>query len=48
MVKSRPTLPVGSGLPGSGPLGMRKALDCSVLPACPDRRVLAVLTYLGA
>jgi hypothetical protein len=35
--------PTGSGLPGSGPLGMRKALDCSVLPACPDRRVLAVL-----
>jgi hypothetical protein len=35
--------PNGSGVPGSGPLGMRKALDCSVLPACPDRRVLAVL-----
>ena len=35
--------PNGSGVPGSGALGMRKALDCSVLPACPDRRVLAVL-----
>jgi len=33
----------GSGVPGSGPVGMRKALDCSVLPSCPDRRVLAVL-----
>jgi uncharacterized protein DUF4331 len=33
----------GSGVPGSGALGTRKALDCSVLPACPDRRVLAVL-----
>jgi hypothetical protein len=35
--------PDGSGLPGSGPLAQRGALDCSVLPACPDRRVLAVL-----
>lgn len=35
--------PNGSGLPGSGPLGNRKALDCTVLPQCPDRRVLAVL-----
>ena len=35
--------PDGSGLPGSGPVGDRKPLDCSVLPACPDRRVLAVL-----
>jgi hypothetical protein len=32
-----------SGLPGSGPDGSRRALDCSVLPACPDRRVLVVL-----
>ena len=32
-----------SGLPGSGPAGQRRALDCTVLPACPDRRVLAVL-----
>ena len=35
--------PSGSGLPGSGPIGGRAALDCSVLPACPDRRVLVVL-----
>jgi hypothetical protein len=35
--------PNGSKLPGSGPVGMRAALDCSVLPACPDRRVLVVL-----
>lgn len=35
--------PDGSGLPGSGALGTRGALDCKVLPACPDRRVLAVL-----
>ena len=35
--------PTGSGVPGSGALGTRQALDCSVLPACPDRRVLAVL-----
>jgi len=35
--------PDGSGLPGSGPLGARKALDCSAVPQCPDRRVLAVL-----
>src|SRR5262249_6834107 len=35
--------PDGSGVPGSGPLGSRRALNCSVLPACPDRRVLAVL-----
>ena len=27
--------PAGSGVPGSGALGTRKALDCSVLPACP-------------
>ena len=35
--------PSGSMLPGSGPVGSRAALDCSVLPACPDRRVLVVL-----
>jgi hypothetical protein len=35
--------PDGSGLQGSGPLAKRRPLDCSVLPACPDRRVLAVL-----
>lgn len=35
--------PNGTGLPGSGPLETRAALDCSVLPACPDRRVLVVL-----
>jgi hypothetical protein len=35
--------PDGSGVPGSGPVGTRKALDCSVLPACPDRRVLVTL-----
>jgi hypothetical protein len=35
--------PDGSGLPGSGPLGTRHALDCTKLPACPDRRVLIVL-----
>lgn len=35
--------PNGSGVPGSGPLGTRRALDCSALPNCPDRRVLAVL-----
>jgi hypothetical protein len=35
--------PDGSGVPGSGALGSRRALDCTVLPACPDRRVLAVL-----
>jgi hypothetical protein len=35
--------PPGSGLPGSGPAGSRAALDCTTLPACPDRRVLAVL-----
>ena len=35
--------PDGSKLPGSGPKGARKALDCSVLPGCPDRRVLIVL-----
>ena len=29
-------------VPGSGPKGTRKTLDCSALP-CPDRRVLAVL-----
>jgi hypothetical protein len=34
--------PDGSTLPGSGPVGTRRALDCSALP-CPDRRVLAVL-----
>ena len=32
-----------AGVPGSGPIGARKALDCSVLPSCPDRRVLVVL-----
>ncbi len=35
--------PSGSALPGSGPVGSRAALNCSVLPSCPDRRVLAVL-----
>ena len=35
--------PSGSGVPGSGPKGVRNALNCTVLPACPDRRVLAVL-----
>jgi hypothetical protein len=35
--------PTGSMLPGSGPMGSRAALDCSVVPACPDRRVLVVL-----
>jgi hypothetical protein len=35
--------PAGSGVPGSGAVGTRRALDCTVLPACPDRRVLAVL-----
>ena len=35
--------PDGAGVPGSGPLGSRKALDCTVLPSCPDRRVLVVL-----
>lgn len=35
--------PNGTGLPGSGPLGTRAALDCTTLPACPDRRVLVVL-----
>jgi hypothetical protein len=35
--------PDGSLVPGSGPLGTRRALDCSALPNCPDRRVLAVL-----
>jgi hypothetical protein len=35
--------PAGSGLPGSGPTGTRNALDCTVLPACPRRLVLAVL-----
>jgi len=35
--------PSGTGLPGSGPAGTRAALDCTVLPACPDRRVLVVL-----
>jgi len=35
--------PDGSGVPGDGPLDGRRALDCSSLPNCPDRRVLAVL-----
>jgi len=35
--------PASTGLPGSGALGSRIALDCTVLPACPDRRVLVVL-----
>lgn len=35
--------PNGSGVPGSGPIGTRNALDCSTLPSCPDRRVLVVL-----
>ena len=35
--------PAGSGVPGSGALGSRRALDCTALPGCPDRRVLAVL-----
>jgi hypothetical protein len=34
--------PPGSGVPGSGP-ARTGALDCTTLPACPDRRVLAVL-----
>jgi hypothetical protein len=32
-----------TGVPGSGAVGSRRALDCTALPACPDRRVLAVL-----
>jgi len=32
-----------AGVPGDGPLDGRRALDCSSLPNCPDRRVLAVL-----
>ncbi|MGQ0793523.1 MAG: DUF4331 family protein [Deltaproteobacteria bacterium] len=38
--------PDGAGVPGSGPLGTRAALNCSDLatfPQCTDRRVLAVL-----
>ena len=35
--------PDGSGLPGSGPVGTRHALDCTKLPSCPDRRILVVL-----
>lgn len=35
--------PAGSMVPGSGSLGNRVALNCTVLPACPDRRVLVVL-----
>jgi hypothetical protein len=35
--------PAGSGVPGSGPPDGRAALDCTVLPSCPDRRVLIVL-----
>ena len=35
--------PDGSGVAGSGPKGNRRTLDCTVLPGCPDRRVLAVL-----
>jgi hypothetical protein len=35
--------PDGTMLPGSGPIDSRAALDCSVLPQCPDRRVLVVL-----
>jgi Domain of unknown function (DUF4331) len=35
--------PPNSALPGSGPAGTRVALDCTGLPACQDRRVLAVL-----
>lgn len=34
--------PAGSELPGSGP-PRAGALDCTILPGCPDRRVLAVL-----
>lgn len=34
--------PPGSGVPGSGP-ARAGALNCTVLPNCPDRRVLAVL-----
>jgi hypothetical protein len=34
--------PDALGIPGSGPLGTRKALDCSTFP-CKDRRVFAVL-----
>ena len=42
-------VPTGVNLPGSGPIGSRIALDCTVLLdaagklACPDRRVLVVL-----
>jgi hypothetical protein len=35
--------PDGSKLPGSGAVGSRKTLDCTVVPACPDRRILIVL-----
>jgi hypothetical protein len=35
--------PDSFGVPGSGPIGTRVALDCSTLPSCPDRRVLVVL-----
>ncbi|MGQ0793522.1 MAG: DUF4331 family protein [Deltaproteobacteria bacterium] len=38
--------PDGAGVPGSGPLGTRAALNCSDLatfPQCTDRRILAVL-----
>ncbi len=35
--------PAGAGIPGSGPLGTRAALDCTEFPQCGDRRVLVVL-----
>ncbi|PWU20563.1 MAG: hypothetical protein C5B48_12375 [Candidatus Rokuibacteriota bacterium] len=35
--------PAGSGLPGSGAATRPGALNCTALPACQDRRVLAVL-----
>jgi hypothetical protein len=35
--------PSGSGIPGSGPLGTRAALNCTAYPNCQDRRVLVVL-----
>jgi len=35
--------PAGSGIPGSGPIGTRAALGCTLYPNCEDRRVLVVL-----
>src|SRR5262249_44805863 len=39
--------PPGSGLPGSGPAAGRAALDCTTVPACPDRRGLVTLQGSG-